>query len=220
MKRLWPFGAEARRQPAPPPPSAPAEPFRSWALSDVLARRAADRRWRVLDLGSAYPTNLRFFAARGASYAIEELYSTVAPCRTGGRLNAACMRSLPDLLTFKPGTRFDAIFAWDLLDYLGHEGAAVVGERLPAYCHAQTLLYCAVSREPRIPPTPGRWEVVDERTMLHLRSEAAGAVAGPRFVDATLLRAFPGFRIHKSYLLKQQLQEYLLEPASVLPGAP
>jgi hypothetical protein len=200
-----------RVAPVPPPP-APPEPFRSWALSDVLARRAADRSWRVLDLGSAHPVNLRFFANRGASYAVEELYSTIAPCRVAGRLDAAAMRALPDLLEYPSSTRFDAVFAWDLLDYLGTEGAAVVGERLARYCHAQTLIYAAVSREARIPPAPGRWEVVDERSMLHLRAEPNGAIPGPRFVDATLLRAFPRFRIHKSYLLKQHLQEYLLEP--------
>jgi hypothetical protein len=210
---MWPFAVEARRVAVEPPPPPPPEPFRSWALSDVLARRVADRPWRVLDLGSAYPTNLRFFAGHGASYAIEELYATVAPCRVAGKLDATSMRALPDLLTFASGTRFDAVFAWDLLDYLGHEGAAVVGERLAAYSHARTLIYVAVSREPRIPATPGRWEVVDERTMLNLRSEPAAVLPSPRFVDATLLRAFPGFRIHKSYLLKQQLQEYLLEPA-------
>jgi hypothetical protein len=211
MRRLWPFAAEARRVMVEPPPPPPPEPFRSWALSDVLARRVADRPWRVLDLGSAYPTNLRFFASHGASYAIEELHATVAPCRVGGKLDAEAMRALPDLLTFAPGTRFDAVFAWDLLDYLGHEGAAVVGERLAAYSHSRTLVYAAVSREPRIPATPGRWEVVDERTMLHLRADNSPAVPSPRFVDASLLRAFPAFRIHKSYLLKQQLQEYLLE---------
>lgn len=215
MKRLWPFG-EARRGPAMPPPAPPPAPFRSWALSDVLARRAADRPWRVLDLGSANATNLRFFTARGGSYAIEELYATVAPCRTAKGLDAEAMRALPDLLRFPPGTRFDAVFAWDLLDYVGPNGAAVVGERLAEYCHPQSLVYAAITREPRMPASPGRWEVVDERHMLHARSEPVAVLPAPRFVDVTLLRAFPAFRVHKSYLLKQQLNEYLLE---LRPGA-
>jgi hypothetical protein len=212
--RLWPFGggedrrsAEAALSPPPPPP------FRSWALSDVLRRRQADRAWRVLDLGSANPINLAFFAARGATYTVEELWATVAGCRTAGVLDAARMRALPDLLSFSPATQFDAIFAWDLVDFVGPGGAAVIGERLAPHCHSRTLLYLAVSREPRIAAQPGHWEVVDGETVLHLPATPGGVQACPRFLDSSLLRAFSSFRIHKSYLLKHGLQEYLLEPA-------
>jgi hypothetical protein len=211
--RLWPFGGEARRAaeaalPPPPPP-----PFRSWALSDVLRRRQADRPWRILDLGSVNPNNLAFFTSRGATYAVEELHATVASCRTAGQLDVARMRALPDLLTFHSSARFDVVFAWDLLDFLGPGGAAVVGERLAPYCHSRSLVYLAVSREPRIPAQPGRWEVVDGETMLHMPYTPGGVLPCPRFLDASLLRAFPAFKIHKSYLLKHGLQEYLLELA-------
>ncbi|HXT49793.1 MAG TPA: hypothetical protein VN811_02055, partial [Thermoanaerobaculia bacterium] len=72
--------------PEPPPAATPA--FRSWALADLLRRREADRRWRVLDLGSANHNNMTFFVGRGASYVVEALYSTTAPCRVGGRFDA------------------------------------------------------------------------------------------------------------------------------------
>ena len=211
MRTLWPFGRE-RNATAPPPVTAPPAPFRSWALTDMLRRRAADRPWRVLDLGSVNTANFRFFTERG-SYAVEELFATVSPCRGAGLLDAGCMAKLPNLLAFKPGTRFDAVFAWDLLDYLGAAGAGVLAQRLAAYCHPRALVYAAVSRDARMPAQPGRWEVVDEETILHLPTDHGPTVPAPRFVDATLQRALPAFRVHKSYLLKQGLQEYLLEPA-------
>jgi hypothetical protein len=197
---------------APPLPSAAPAPFRSWALTDMLRRRLGDRPWRVLDLGSVNTANFRFFTDRGV-YAVEELFATTAPCRAAGLLDVGCMGRLGNLLAFRAGTRFDAVFAWDLLDYLGAAGVAVLGQRLAAYCHPRTLVYAAVSREARIPAQPGRWEVVDEETILHLPNDQPATVPAPRFVDATLQRSLAAFRVHKSYLLKQGLQEDLLEPA-------
>ena len=222
MSFSWPFRREPRATSAArslgpaqlePLAGSPAPiRFRSWALSDMLRRRLADRPWRVLDLGSVNTANFRFFTERGG-YAVEELFATVAPCRLGGQLDAGCMARLPNLLSFRPGTRFDAVFAWDLLDHLGPAGAGVLGDRLAAYCHPRTLVYAAVSRDARMPAQPSRWEVVDEQTIQHQPAATSALLPSPKFVDATLQRALAAFRVHKSYLLQHGLQEYLLEPA-------
>jgi hypothetical protein len=208
MMRLFRSRPEAGAIPSVAPP-----PFRSWALSDLLKRRSADRHWRVLDLGPAYNVNLMWFAARGASYTVEALYGTIASCRAGGRLDAACMRALPDLLRFPESTHFDVILAWDLFDFLGPAGVAVVGERLMPICHPRTLLHAAVAREGRVPPRPGYWEMIDERTIRHVPADGP-LLNTVRFTDASLQRALGGFKVHKSYLLQNGLQEYLFEPTA------
>ena len=212
--RLWRARAEAPRPVAGPLPTAvPPPPFRSWALADVLRRREADRRWRVLDLGSANHNNMTFFVSRGASYVVEALYSTTAPCRTGGRFDAGCMRGLPNLLRFEPEMRFDAIFAWDLLDYVGAAGLAVLGERLAPHCHARTLLHAMVAREGRLPAQPARWEIVDEHT-IRQQPYTGPHLEAVRLTDASLQRSLGSFRVDRSYLLQNGLQEFLLEPGA------
>ncbi len=216
--RLWraaartPARVEALR-PTPAPPPAPAPAFRSWALADVLRRREADRRWRVLDLGNANHNNMTFFVGRGASYVVEALYSTTAPCRAGGRFDAGCMRSLPDLLHFTPESRFDAVLAWDLLDYLGPAGLVVLGERLAPHCHPRTLLHAMVAREGRLPAQPARWEIVDDHTIRQW-PHAGPLLDTVRLTDASLQRALGAFRVDRSYLLQNGLQEFLLEPGA------
>jgi hypothetical protein len=208
--RLWLSRPEPQR---PPPELAPAAPppFRSWALADLLRRREADRRWRVLDLGSANHNNMTFFLGRGASYVVEALHATTAPCRVGGRFDAACMKNLPDLLSFPPEAKFDAILAWDLLDYLGPGGLAVLGERLGPHCHPRTLLHAMVAREGRLPAQPARWEIVDEHTIRHWPHEGP-LLDAVRLTDASLQRSLGAFRVDRSYLLQNGLQEFLLEP--------
>ncbi|HXT21244.1 MAG TPA: hypothetical protein VN923_10870 [Thermoanaerobaculia bacterium] len=209
--RLWRARADAL--PPPEPPAVAPPPFRSWALADLLRRREADRRWRVLDLGVATHNNMSFFVARGATYVVEALYATTAPCRVGGRFDAACMRALPDLLRFPPEARFDAILAWDLLDYLGAPGLAVLGERLAPHCHPRTLLHAMVAREGRLPAQPGRWEIVDEHT-IRLWPHGGPLLEAVRLTDASLQRALGAFRVDRSYLLQNGLQEFLLEPGA------
>ena len=210
--RLWPLRAESS-PPVLEPPAPPPSPFRSWALADLLRRRQADRRWRVLDLGEATNGNMLFFTNRGATYVVEALYDTTAPCRQGGRFDATSMRSLPNLLTYPPGTSFDVVLAWDLLDYLGPAGLAVLGERLAPCCHPRTLLHAVVAREGKLPPHPAHWELVDEQT---IRQRPAGGpqVNPARLTDASLQRALGSFRVHRSYLLQNGQQEFLLEPGT------
>jgi hypothetical protein len=210
--RLWPARADSVRPP-PALPATPSPPFRSWALGDLLRRREADRRWRVLDLGTANHNNMTFFVGRGASYVVEALYPTTAPCRMGGRFDAACMRALPDLLRFEADQRFDAILAWDLLDYLGAPGLAVLGERLAPHCHPRTLLHAMVAREGRIAAAPARWEIVDDHTIRYWPHEGP-MVGAVRLTDASLQRSLGAFRVDRSYLLQNGLQEFLLEPGA------
>ena len=216
--RLWraasrtPTRVEAARQ-TPEPSPAPTPAFRSWALADLLRSREADRRWRVLDLGSANHNNMSFFLGRGASYVVEALYATTAPCRVGGRFDAGSMRNLPDLLRFPPDARFDAILAWDLLDYLGAAGLAVLGERLAPHCHPRTLLHAMVAREGKLPAQPARWEIVDEQTIRQW-PQGGPLLDAVRLTDASLQRALGAFRVDRSYLLQNGLQEFLLEPGA------
>jgi len=210
--RLWRARADTAH-PIPQPPAAPPAPFRSWALADLLRRREADRRWRVLDLGNANHNNMAFFVNRGATYVVEALHATTAPCRAGGRLDAGAMRALPDLLRFPAEQRFDAILAWDLLDYLGAGGLAVIGERLAPHCHPRTLLHAMVAREGRLPAQPARWEIVDDHTIRHW-PYAGPAIEAVRLTDASIQRSLGAFRVDRSYLLQNGLQEFLLEPGA------
>src|SRR4029453_18800215 len=85
--------------------------------------------------------------------------------------------------------------------------------RLAPHCHARTLLHAMVAREGRLPAQPARREIVDEPTIRQW------AYAGPlldavRPTGASLQRSLGPFRVDRSYLLQNGLQEFLLEPGA------
>ncbi|HVS02773.1 MAG TPA: hypothetical protein VMT16_08395 [Thermoanaerobaculia bacterium] len=210
MTPLWPFGRRGRASP-PEEPATPAPvDFHSHALG-VLLRRLAERRDpRVLDLGSAHNINLAFFGSRGVGYAVEDALRTLAPCRSAGTFDPGCAAALPDLLRFPDGTAFDAIFAWDLLDFVGAPVIRVLAERLLPWCRQGCLLYALVSRASRLPGEPGRWEILGESRIRYIPAAHPRALPSPRYTQAALEQAMAPFRVERAYLLKLGMQEYLL----------
>src|SRR6185503_1867775 len=80
-------------------------------------------------------------------------------------------------------------------------------------CHARTLLHAMVAREGKLPAQPGRWEIVDEHTIRQW-PHGGPLLDAVRLTDASLQRALGAFRVDRSYLLQNGLQEFLLEPGA------
>ncbi len=109
---------------------------------------------------------------------------------------------------FEEHVRFDAIFAWDLFDYLDAATSRAIMRRVGGYCVSGTLLYLTTSTGETIPDRPGRFKIVDDSTF---RVERAGTETrnGIRHSPRGLERLMPGFRLLHSFLLGDQLQDYL-----------
>lgn len=201
-----------REEPDPPTEDEPSGlRFHSRALTYLLEARDRHREWHVLDLGEADNENLGFFARRGAVYAVEGLYREILPCRRAEGYDPECLRRLDGMLRFPPGTGFDLIVAWDLLDHLSPAALDLVGERLRPVCRRGTLLYGIVSREPRIPARPARCRAIDGETIEVRWSDPAPAQEGPRYTQARLDAALDPLRVAHSYLLKMHAEEMILQ---------
>lgn len=207
MSPIWPF----RRRPSARPKQVPAPvTFHSRAMTDLIRSREAPG-WRVLDLGATSSANLHFFSTTRARYAVEELYSTLAPCRSGNRIDPRCLASLPGLLVFPEATRFDAVLAWDLLNYLEPEAIQRILRRLVPWLRGGALIHALISREGRISARPRRYEMVRRDLVRQFPAENSDVLPSPRYVQPILEKHIAPMRVHKGYLLKLGLQEFLLE---------
>ena len=197
---------------------APEFVFRAPGLELVAKQIAASPRSGILDLGSASRANVEYLSQFSCVLHIGDLFRALAEepdmfapederdpeIEDERDLEGAAER----LLAYEDGTRFDAVFAWNLLDYLDEAASRAVMRRIGRYCRTGTLIYLTISNRETIPDQPGRLTIVDEQ---HLRFErrGVGTRSGMRHSPRALQRMMPGFHLQHSFLLRYELQDYL-----------
>lgn len=201
-----------------PGPNAPELVFRAPGLELVAKEIAALQRSDILDLGSPCGANVDFLSQFSCVLHIGDAFRTLAEEpemyvpeeeRDPDFEDERDLEGIAErLLAYRDGTRFDAVFAWDLLDYLDEAASRAVMRRLGHYCRTGTLIYLTTSNRETIPDQPGRFTIVDEQ---HLRFERVGVGTrnGMRHSPRGLERIMPGFRLQHSFMLGYELQDYL-----------
>ncbi len=191
------------------PPQAGRETFSSLALGNLLESLGDERKHHVLDLGPACGSNVAFLADFRYKIYVADLFDSLATkpataehqARTGDGL-------FGPHVVIDEDTRFDVVLAWDVLNYLKRNALLDLFSRLRPFCHRQTLLHALIWGHSEIPEKPMRFSITDER---HMTYEVSSPVSrtGPRYAPRELERLMAGFRVTRSYLLRNGMQEYV-----------
>ena len=185
--------------------------FTSLALGLLVDKIAGRRPCRVLELGPAFGANVEFLSQFSSKICIEDLYQTLAsfdPSFNGDQSTFCPVYEA--LLPYHEDTRFDVILMWDLLDYLDGHNIRRLMRHLRRFCHRGTLLYALVSTRPNIPATPTRFRILGKDKLLYQTTTTEERPC-PRYRQGTLLELLRSFRVERSYLLRNGVQEYLFE---------
>ena len=184
--------------------------FTAPGLELLAGHIARHRRSDILDLGSPSRANVEYLSQFSCvlhigdvSRALAEDPEMVAPEEERDVEGVA-----ERVIVFEDHVRFNAIFAWDLFDYLDAATSRAIMRRVGGYCGTGTLLYLTTSNGETIPDPPGRFTIVDERS-LRFERVGAGTRSGMKHSPRGLERIMPGFRLHHSFLLGHQMQDYL-----------
>lgn len=184
--------------------------FRAPGLELVAGFLAGARNPDILDLGSPCRANVEYLSQFPCVLHIGDISRGLADEPEMGEPEEErdVDGIVERLVEYEEDLRFDAIFVWNLLDYIDFEISRALMRRVGHYCRTGTLLYLMTSNEETIPDAPGRFTIVDE---LHLRFErlSTGTQSGMRHSPRSLERIMPGFRLQHSFLLRYQLQDYL-----------
>ena len=172
---------------------------------------------QVLDLGAPAKSNLVFFSGSPCKFYLEDLYRFFIAPRTGrkstGDENDDIAAAIADALSYEDTARFDLVLAWDLFSYMERAAIESLMARVASSCRAGTLLFLTVPTSGMIASAPARISMT-RRGRLRYRSTTDGpSISNPRFSPTALESMMPGFRLLHSFLLGEEMQEFLFSYA-------
>ena len=168
---------------------------------------------QVLDLGAPVTSNVEFFSVGSCRIHVEDLYRHfIAPENGAAHLDEEddpAARLLERALSFDDNARFDLVLAWDLFSYMQPREIELLMSRVARSCRAGALLFLTNSTAVSIPKVPARISMTRVGRMRYQNSLAEGTVANPRYSPIALEGMMPGFRLLHSFLLGENMQEFL-----------
>jgi hypothetical protein len=202
---LPPANLSSTAQPLHPGP----ETFHSQALSILLERFHTERKHHVLELGPACGANVEFFSGFRCKIYVADLFRALSSESVifAGK-DSAASALFERLLPYEEETRFDVILAWDLFNYLKADVLSHLATRLRRSCRRGTVMFALGWGRAEIPAEPVRFRISKDRRVTYDVSSPVTRVC-PRYAPREMERLMPGFRISRSFLLRNGLQEYV-----------
>lgn len=201
------------------PSFAPRESRGSNSLKDFLWHLNGIGRGNLLDLGPAWQSTITFFIERGFKVSTEDVLmgwkqfsqeeeqrqsSLPADAERVSRAELAKV-FLETSLQFAPGS-FDAVLAWDVLDYLEDDAMKLVAERLRSLVREGGVILAMFHS--RRPQQFQRYRILDEKTLEMVSSSSIFPMARV-FQNREISDLFARFHTSKTYLGRDQLREGL-----------
>src|SRR5580693_1035035 len=202
-----------------PPSFAPRETRGSNSLKDFLWHLSGIGRGNLLDLGPVWQSTVTFFIERGFKVSTEDVLmgwkqfskedeqrqaSLPADAERATRAELA-KAFLETSLQYAPGS-FDAVLAWDVLDYLEDDTMKLVAERLRLLVREGGVIL-AMFHSKR-PQQFQRYRILDEKTLEMVSSTSIFPMARV-FQNREISDLFARFHTSKTYLGRDQLREGL-----------
>lgn len=178
----------------------------SLALQSIVKSSDPQRPPKVLDLGPACPSNIKFYSEHSRQFHFEDLTAAVIEHQKTAGANGAGV--LSEAFKLRSDQRFDHILCWDLLSYLSRDEVQELGEVLAKHSHAGTKVYLLLPVRAKIPGTPLQFKLGDEQRLVYEQSSGS-EIAGPCYRKTDLKKLWPQFERKKSILLKNGFEEHL-----------
>ncbi|HEX6999010.1 MAG TPA: hypothetical protein VF322_12785 [Gammaproteobacteria bacterium] len=210
MPRASRAAEPAARSAAPQPSAGSGQPLNAPLFHALIERLDESRRWVVFDLGRARTETIALLGRVRCRLQVVDLVDDAE------RLNALAadpreLQAAVEALLPRRGEPADAVLCWDLLNYLQRPALTAVMQAVAARGRpgmlAHALIYYSA---PRMPMRPGVFVPLPDRRLVDLAPPAAERAA-PRYSPEDLGRCMPRYRVERARLLRNGMQEYLLQ---------
>ncbi|MEM7208926.1 MAG: hypothetical protein AAF434_13975 [Pseudomonadota bacterium] len=131
--------------------------FVSPGVRAVLSILDNSRKNNILDLGQMNQHNASFFADYNCKLFVENIASSLNEINAGADIDEY-------LLNYGDETQFDAIFAWDIFNYIDLKQLSRLISRLKKNCRPDTLMHVVSYTNDRISEIPQKFGLLDSDT--------------------------------------------------------
>ena len=192
--------------------------FNSPSVGILSQRFPGPGKCQVLDLGTPASSTLAFFSDSACKFYLEDLYRFfIAPRKDGncdgdedGDLASAIADALSyDALSYKDRARFDLVLGWDLFSYMERGAIESLMARVARSCRAGTLLFLTAPTGTMISSMPARISMTRRGRLRYCRAIDSQKIPNPRLSPTAMESMMPGFRLLHSFLLGDEIQEFL-----------
>lgn len=187
--------------------------FNSPSVGILSQRFSGPGKCQVLDLGAPASSTLAFFSDRACKFYLEDWYRFfIAPRNDredNGDEDDDVAAAIAAALSYDDTARFDLILGWDLFKYMERGTIELLMARIARSCRSGTLLFLTVPTGAMISRAPARISMANGGR-LHYRSTIdEQSIPNPRLSPTALESMMPGFRLLHSFLLGDEMQEFL-----------
>jgi len=187
--------------------------FNSPSVGILSQRFVGPDKCQVLDLGAPSESNVAFFSRSPCKFYLEDLYRSFIAPRTGRKPSSDedddVASAIAAALSFESSARFDLVLGWDLFSYIERSAIELLIAHIARSCHTGTLLFLTLPTGAMIPSVPAQISMT-QRGRLRYRSVSDGqSISNPRLSPTALESMMPGFRLLHSFLLGEEMQEFL-----------
>ena len=183
-------------------------------LAGVFQRVSADRRLVVLEIGTALPETVDFFADYRCRLHFVDLYN--ASFLRGDRDtldDEALRRGFEERLAFPEGSRIDICLLWDFLTFLDDRALRAFNDALKPWLHPGSMAHGFGVHHLAIRLENVQYGIVDTQTLSVRRRETEPMTYHPHS-QIEMADLFNGFAFERGLLLPNGKLEMLLKARS------
>jgi hypothetical protein len=178
----------------------------------ITEKLSIDTKKTILDLGKTNNNNINYFSDFFCKIFIENLFHTIQVEDNKPVSNSDDDNIIPDYSKMfycdNSNEKVDIVFCWELLNYIPREHIRIFIETLLKFSKKETLFHAFIATQATMADTPLEYSIIDNLTM-ERNTTTANRIKAPRYNQLQLYKFMPEFKVVKSILHRNGMQEYL-----------
>jgi len=164
----------------------------------------------ILDLGSANNSNINYFSDFYCKIYIENLFENILQ-EQDKNYDTDEESNTPDygkMFYCDNKEKIDIVLCWELFNYIPRAHIRLFIETLLGFSKKETLFHAFIATQATMADKPLEYSIVDNLTM-ERNTITSNRINAPRYNQLQLYKFMPEFKVIKSILHRNGMQEYL-----------